>query len=62
MAKPPIQTEPAAVEAVDGSVILECHDSGQTVMSPAAAEETSERLLEGAMKARGQAYFAHNGD
>jgi hypothetical protein len=26
-------------------------------MTPGAAEETSERLLQGAMKARGQRYF-----
>jgi hypothetical protein len=32
-------------------------DAVDVRMTPAAAEETSERLLQGAMKARGQRYF-----
>ncbi|MDQ3478439.1 MAG: hypothetical protein M3438_04690 [Pseudomonadota bacterium] len=49
--------EPALVEAVDGSVLLSCPEAVAVRMTPSAAEETSERLLEGAMKARGQRYF-----
>ena len=53
----PIYNEPARVEAEDGAVILKGPDAVDVRMTPGAAEETSERLLEGAMKARGQRYF-----
>ena len=52
-----IYNEPTRVEAEDGAVILKGPDAVDVRMTPAAAEETSERLLEGAMKARGQRYF-----
>jgi hypothetical protein len=52
-----LHDEPALVEAEDGAVVLKCPDVADVWMTPGAAEETSERLLEGAMKARGQRYF-----
>ncbi len=57
MAEKQIHNEPSEVEAVDGAVILKCPASEAVRMTPGAAEETSERLLEGAMRARGQRYF-----
>ena len=57
MPNPPVCDEPAEVDAKDGAVILRCPESAAVLMTPGAAEETSERLLEGAMKARGQRYF-----
>lgn len=49
--------EPSNVDAEDGEVIVKGPDAVDVRMTPKAAEETSERLLEGAMKARGQRYF-----
>lgn len=58
MADHEIYDKPADVAAEDGCVVLFCPDKVEVRMTPGAAEETSERLLEGAMKARGQIYFA----
>ena len=52
-----IYDEASAVEAEQGSVIVKGPDAVNVKLTPDAAEETSERLLEGAMKARGQRYF-----
>ena len=52
-----IYDEPTEVEAEDGVVILKGPDAIDVRMTPDAAEETSERLNTGAMKARGQHYF-----
>ena len=49
-----IYNEPTHVDALDGAVTLKGPDAVDVRMTPDAAEETSERLLEGAMKARGQ--------
>ena len=49
-----IYDEPTKVEAEDGNVILDGPDGVDLSMTPAAAEETSERLLWGAAKAQGQ--------
>ena len=57
-----IYNEPTHVEAEDGAVILKGPDAVDVRMTPQAAEETSERLLEGAMKARGQRYFTDDSD
>ena len=57
MTESEIYNEPTIVEAEDGAVILKGPDAVDVRMTPSAAEETSERLLEGAMKARGQRYF-----
>ena len=56
-----VYDEPTDVKAEDGAVILNGPDGVGVRMTPAAAEETSERLLEGAMKARGQRYFTDDG-
>ena len=45
------------VDAEDGTVIVSGPDDVCVRLTPQAAEETSERLLEAAMKARGQRYF-----
>lgn len=57
MPDPQIYDQAAHVEAEDGAVILKCPEAIEVRMTPGAAEETSDRLLEGAMKARGQRYF-----
>ena len=57
MTESEVYNEPTTVEAEDGAVILKGPDAVDVRMTPSAAEETSERLLEGAMKARGQRYF-----
>jgi hypothetical protein len=49
-----IYDEPTKVEAEDGKVILDGPDGVDVIMTPEAAEETSERLLWGAAKAQGQ--------
>ena len=52
-----IYDEPSEVLAEDGAVILKGPDAVDVRLTPDAAEETSNRILEGSMKARGQAYF-----
>ncbi|HET6942554.1 MAG TPA: hypothetical protein VFH89_10360 [Sphingomicrobium sp.] len=52
-----IYDEAGEVEAEDGVVCLKGPDAVDVRMTPDAAEETSERLNTGAMKARGQRYF-----
>jgi hypothetical protein len=52
-----IYDEPTLEDAEEGAVILKGPDAVDVRMTPDAAEETSERLLEGAMKARGQQFF-----
>jgi hypothetical protein len=42
------------VSAVDGAVELDGPDAVDVAMTPEAAEETSERLTDQAVKARGQ--------
>jgi hypothetical protein len=49
-----VYDQPRAVAAVDGAVELDGPDAVDVVMTPGAAEETSERLLSEAFKARGQ--------
>jgi hypothetical protein len=53
-----IYDEPTDVDAEDGAVILKGPDAVDIRMTPDAAEETSDRLNTGAMKARGQRYFS----
>lgn len=57
MIEPEIHDEPSDVDAEAGAVVVRGPDAVEVRMTPNAAEETSERLLEGAMKARGQRYF-----
>lgn len=52
-----IYDEASAIDAEDGTVSVKGPDAVDVRLTPNAAEETSERLLEGAMKARGQRYF-----
>jgi hypothetical protein len=52
-----IYDEATEVDAEDGTVVLKGPDAVDVRMTPDAAEETSERLNTGAMKARGQLYF-----
>jgi len=52
-----IYREPSDVTAEDGDVLVKGPDDVDVGMSPEAAEETSNRLLEGSMKARGQRHL-----
>jgi hypothetical protein len=52
-----VYEEAGDVEAEDGVVSLKGPDAVDVRMTPDAAEETSDRLNTGAMKARGQRYF-----
>ncbi len=53
-----IYNDPSDVDAEDGTVVIRGPDAVDVRLTPDAAEETSERLATGAMKARGQLYFA----
>ena len=53
-AKPEVYEDPSEVKAVDGSVEVDGPDAVDIALTPEAAEETSERLLGQAFKARGQ--------
>ncbi|MCL6677773.1 hypothetical protein LZ519_00345 [Sphingomonas sp. RG327] len=55
-----IYDEASRVDAEEGVVRQTGPDNVDVRLTPGAAEETSERLLEGAMKARGQRYFDDN--
>ncbi len=55
-----IYDEASRVDADEGVVRQKGPDNVDVRLTPDAAEETSERLLEGAMKARGQRYFDDN--
>ena len=52
--KQQVFAEPSKVKAVDGKVEVDGPDAVEVALTPEAAEETSERLLGQAMKARGQ--------
>lgn len=49
-----IYDEPSEVDAEDGHVVVDGPDGVSVLLTPEAAEETSERLLWGAAKAQGQ--------
>ena len=53
-----IYDEPSEVDAEEGIVLVNGPDAVEVRLTPEAAEETSERLNTGAMKARGQRYFS----
>ena len=55
-----IYDEPSDVEAEDGVVVVSGPNAVDVRMTPDAAEETSQRLLTGALKARGQIYFSED--
>lgn len=52
-----IYDDASHVDAEEGAVLVKGPDAVDVRLTPKAAEETSERLLEAAMKARGQRYF-----
>ena len=52
-----IYHQPSVVTANEGDVRVKGPDHVDVVLSPDAAEETSNRLLEGSMKARGQRHL-----
>jgi hypothetical protein len=54
-----IYQQPSDVEAKDGAVVVDGPDAVDVILSPDPAEETSNRLLEGSMKARGQRHLKH---
>jgi hypothetical protein len=53
-----IYDDPSDVDAENGTVVVNGPDAVDVRLTPEAAEETSERLSTGAMKARGQLYFS----
>ena len=52
--KHPAYDEASGVSAVDGAVEVDGPDAVDVAMTPEAAEETSERLADQAIRARGQ--------
>ena len=54
-----IYNDPGTVSADDGVVHLDGPDGIDVRLTIDAAEEISDRLLNGAMKARGQIFFAN---
>ena len=54
MSKHTVYDKPSSVEAEEGAVAVEGPDQVDVAMTPEAAEETSERLIDQAVKARGQ--------
>ena len=57
MGQKEIYSKPSDVTAEDGIVNVDGPDSVDVALTPEAAQETSDRLLEGAMKAQGQKHF-----
>jgi len=49
-----VHTEASKVTANEGTVAQQGPDQVDVQLTPEAAQETSDRLLEGAMKAKGQ--------
>jgi len=54
MAEDKTYDEPSSVEAEDGNVVLDGPDGVDVKMTPDAAVETSDRLLQSSLKAQGQ--------
>ncbi|WP_309662240.1 hypothetical protein [Sphingomonas sp.] len=59
MASKKIYEQPSTVTAEEGDVLIQGPDGVDVGLTPDAAEETSNRLLEGSMKARGQRHLKH---
>jgi hypothetical protein len=59
MATKKIYEQPSSVTAEEGDVLVRGPDNVDVGLTPDAAEETSNRLLEGSMKARGQRRLKH---
>lgn len=63
--KPIVYEEPSDVTAVDGCVQMDGPDAVNVALTPEAAEETSDRLLNAAVRAGGQRRlnrFPHRSD
>ena len=58
MGQKQIYNKASDVTVEDGVVNVDGPDAVDVALTPDAAMETSDRLLEGAMNARGQKYFA----
>ena len=52
-----VYSHPSEVSAEDGVVNVDGPDAVDVALTPEAARETSDRLLEGAMEAQGQRHF-----
>jgi hypothetical protein len=59
MTKDEVYSGPSEVKAVEGNVEVDGPDAVDVALTPEAAEETSERLLGEALKARGQRRLRH---
>jgi hypothetical protein len=57
MGQMPVHDEPSEVSVEDGAVVVIGPGGIEVRLTVKAAEETSQRLLEAVMKARGQRYF-----
>jgi len=57
--KSTVYDEPSAVKAIKGCVDVDGPDSVDVTLTVEAAEETSERLLEASLEARGQRRLKH---
>lgn len=57
MTRKKVHDEPSDISAEDGAVAVKGPNDVDVNFTPDAAEETSNRMLEGSMKARGQDYF-----
>ena len=53
-----VYNEPSSIKADDGEVTVKGPDEVDVKLTPEAAEETSDRLLEGALIARGKRRMA----
>jgi hypothetical protein len=54
MTKETLYNEATEVSATDGEVVLDGPDGVDVKVTPEAAEQTADNLVEGAVKARGQ--------
>lgn len=59
--EPELYDEPTKVTAKEGEVILDGPDGVDVKLTPEAARETSNRLWDGAAKAKGQAARKRSG-
>lgn len=57
MTQEKLYDEATEVTAKDGEVILDGSDGVDVKVTPEAAEQTAENLMEGAVKARGQRHL-----
>jgi hypothetical protein len=60
--EPQLYDEATTVTAEDGEVVLDGPDGVDVKLTPEAAKETSDRLLDGAVEAAGQRRFKYLDD